>query len=312
MKVIHQDVRYLAVVHFVSHKDWKLSTELFQLSRASLYRFVKKYEAGEPLQPKHKTQPCKFSQEQRDFVALQVQKRRATVSQISKSFYRKFKVSISFRTVRRILKSNAISFRKVSIRRNPVMKRKRVFHKNISGVPVNRILSVDEMGFKHGPIYPFRSWCRKGRRNRIRTYNTKLDSYNKTVTCVISNKQVVHYEWSRKPMNTTSFVDFLRLSLIGYTGYHLILDNVSFHRSKRVVSVLQEMGITPIYIDPYSPEQNPIEEVFSSVKHYMRKQAPRSEKRFASSLRTIMCKQHQQVLTKYFMRSVTKRDIDRS
>jgi transposase len=104
-------------------------------------------------------------------------------------------------------------------------------------------------------------------------------------------------------MNSKSFADFLRIALIGYTGYYLILDNVSFHKSRCVKLVLQEIGVTPIFIDPYCPEQNLIEEVFSQVKWYVRKGSPVSETIFDKYLRTAMRKQNQLVLTKNFHRS---------
>ena len=105
------------------------------------------------------------------------------------------------------------------------------------------------------------------------------------------------------PMNSKAFADFLRIALIGYTGYYLILDNVSFHKSRCVKSVLQEIGVTPVFIDPYCPEQNPIEEVFSQVKWYVRKGSPVTERVFDKYLRTAMRRQSGRVLTKYFHRS---------
>jgi transposase len=109
-------------------------------------------------------------------------------------------------------------------------------------------------------------------------------------------------------MNSILFAEFLRESLVGYSGYYLILDNVSFHKSKIVVTVLQEAGVKPIFIDPYTPEQNPIEEVFSSVKAYVKRMSPKCKDAFHKRLRTAMRRQRRHVLTKYFLRSVNYRD----
>ena len=140
--------------------------------------------------------------------------------------------------------------------------------------------------------------------NTFYKYHKRFQQKNKTVTCLVSTTQVIHYEWGYDPMNSRTFADFLRIALIGYTGYYIILDNVSFHKSRCVNSVLQELGVTPIFIDPYCPEQNPIEEVFSCIKQYVRKVSPADEDKFDRCLRTAMRRQKQSVLTKYFARSV--------
>jgi transposase len=46
----------------------------------------------------------------------------------------------------------------------------------------------------------------------------------------------------------------------------LLMDNVSFHKNKELHSQLITKGITCLYIPPYSPRCNPIEEVFSVMK----------------------------------------------
>jgi transposase len=50
----------------------------------------------------------------------------------------------------------------------------------------------------------------------------------------------------------------------------ILMDNVSFHRSYDVVNFLKSKGLVPLYIPPYSPRCNPIEEVFSLLKRNFR------------------------------------------
>jgi len=52
---------------------------------------------------------------------------------------------------------------------------------------------------------------------------------------------------------------------------HLLLDNVRFHHSHIVRQVVNP-NITLMHIPPYSPQLNPIEEVFSLVKHNFKRQ----------------------------------------
>jgi transposase len=44
------------------------------------------------------------------------------------------------------------------------------------------------------------------------------------------------------------------------------MDNVSFHKTKLVKTLIGKSSNKLLYIPPYSPQFNPIEEVFSQIK----------------------------------------------
>lgn len=48
------------------------------------------------------------------------------------------------------------------------------------------------------------------------------------------------------------------------------------HRAKIVQNYLNKNDIKFLYIPPYSPELNPIEEAFSKIKQYIKKQKART------------------------------------
>ena len=52
----------------------------------------------------------------------------------------------------------------------------------------------------------------------------------------------------------------------------LFLDNLSVHRSAEIKERLEELGMPAIFNAPYSCEYNPIEHVFSVVKHFFKKE----------------------------------------
>ena len=54
----------------------------------------------------------------------------------------------------------------------------------------------------------------------------------------------------------------------------LILDNCSVHHIHEVKDLLHQAGIVVLYLPPYSPDLNPIEEAFNYVKSYLRKHDP--------------------------------------
>jgi Transposase and inactivated derivatives len=42
----------------------------------------------------------------------------------------------------------------------------------------------------------------------------------------------------------------------------LVIDNASFHHSDRIEQICSEAGVKLVYLSPYSPDLNPIEEFF--------------------------------------------------
>ncbi len=51
----------------------------------------------------------------------------------------------------------------------------------------------------------------------------------------------------------------------------LVMDNTSFHHSERVAQLCSEAGVKLVYLPPYSPDLNPIEEFFGVLKAFIRK-----------------------------------------
>jgi transposase len=59
-------------------------------------------------------------------------------------------------------------------------------------------------------------------------------------------------------------------------GQIVVMDNLSVHKSGRVRRLIEEAGCELLFLPPYSPDFNPIEEAFSKVKAALRKAAART------------------------------------
>ncbi len=57
----------------------------------------------------------------------------------------------------------------------------------------------------------------------------------------------------------------------------VVMDNLGAHRPKRVRDLIEGRGCELIYLPPYSPDLNPIEEALSKVKHILRKIGARTK-----------------------------------
>ena len=59
-------------------------------------------------------------------------------------------------------------------------------------------------------------------------------------------------------------------------GDVVIMDNLGSHKSLAVRHAIEGVGATLLYLPPYSPDLNPIEQVFAKLKALLRKAATRS------------------------------------
>ena len=60
-------------------------------------------------------------------------------------------------------------------------------------------------------------------------------------------------------------------------GQVVVMDNLGAHRPKRVRELIEARGCELIYLPPYSPDLNPIEETLSKIKHILRKIGARTK-----------------------------------
>ena len=59
-------------------------------------------------------------------------------------------------------------------------------------------------------------------------------------------------------------------------GQVVVMDGLGAHRPKRVRELIEERGCELVYLPPYSPDLNPIEEAFAKIKHLLSEVSARS------------------------------------
>ena len=80
------------------------------------------------------------------------------------------------------------------------------------------------------------------------------------------------------PMNGTTFRAYLEQILAPTLapGDIVVMDNLSAHKGVGVRQAIQARGATLLYLPPYCPDFNPIEQAFAKLKALLRKAAIRS------------------------------------
>jgi transposase len=80
------------------------------------------------------------------------------------------------------------------------------------------------------------------------------------------------------PINGESFLAYIEQLLLPALrpGDIVIIDNLGRHKSKAVRQLIRSVGAKLFFLPPYSPDLNPIEQVFAKLKTLLRKAGRRT------------------------------------
>jgi transposase len=80
------------------------------------------------------------------------------------------------------------------------------------------------------------------------------------------------------PINGESFLAYVEQVLVPTLGPGdvVIIDNLGSHKGKAVRRAIRAAGARLFFLPPYSPDLNPIEQVFAKLKTLLRKAAERT------------------------------------
>jgi transposase len=80
------------------------------------------------------------------------------------------------------------------------------------------------------------------------------------------------------PINAQSFLAYVTHQLVPTLKPRdiVVLDNLGSHKGTAVRAAIRAVGARLVFLPPYSPDLNPIEQVFAKLKHLMRKAAERT------------------------------------
>jgi transposase len=80
------------------------------------------------------------------------------------------------------------------------------------------------------------------------------------------------------PINGESFLAYVEQFLVPTLrpGDIVVIDNLGSHKGKAVRQAIRAAGAKLFFLPPYSPDLNPIEQVFAKLKALLRKAAERT------------------------------------
>ena len=88
------------------------------------------------------------------------------------------------------------------------------------------------------------------------------------------------------PINRDAFEAYVEQVLVLELkpGHLVIMDNLSSHKGPKVRELIEAAGARLLYLPPYSPDFNPIENAFAKLKALLRKAAKRTVEGLWSSI----------------------------
>lgn len=138
----------------------------------------------------------------------------------------------------------------------------------------SRCLFIDESGFNYH-LRRSRARSKKGSRAIVPIPNVRGRS--NTLIIAASSKGIVHHKTiSDGTCNGEKFATFIsELIMIikddeQYLGAWFILDNVRIHGVQEVRDLVSNSGFRLVFLSPYSYMLNPVENIFSKVKIFVR------------------------------------------
>ena len=135
---------------------------------------------------------------------------------------------------------------------------------------------------------PLRGWSPRGQRIRAKVPH----GHWQTMTFVAALRHDrVDAPWLLKgPINGDCFRTYVEAVLVPTLrpGDIVVLDNLGSHKSKAVRQAIRKAGAMLLFLPKYSPDLNPIEQLFAKINHGLRPPAQRSFDPVSKAIGTLL------------------------
>ena len=117
-----------------------------------------------------------------------------------------------------------------------------------------------------------------------------------------SDNQVGWDLYEKGAVNSERLTEFIKNKVNGkYDDCVIVMDNAGFHKTAEVKDAVNEGKNKIQNTVPYYPRSNPIEQFFSQLKHYIKKDSPISYEDIKTSIGKAMTKVKEKHLNNYFL-----------
>ena len=299
MKPQHtEDYKQTAVKYYLEHnEDMRNTCKIFNCKFQSLARWVEIYKQnGNTNRKTRKNHNLKITPEIEKFVKEYVRKyNTTTLWELSKLVNDKYSVQLNDKSIYNILNKHKLTRKRLRSKYYPEKREGqeagdlKTFYEKLNTYDYKRTICLDETSI-YLNMKPSYGRSRSGTRVIKKTNKYPFKRYN--MLCAICADKVVGWKLYKditgglKTQNILEFYDeFIKDK---YKNYLIIMDNAVIHKSKMIRERIEDNQNHLLYSVPYHPETNSIEEFFSQLKHYIKKESPNTYEDIDTTIKGIL------------------------
>lgn len=161
---------------------------------------------------------------------------------------------------------------------------------------------IDETWTKTN-MAPLRGWAPKGERLIAKA---PFGHWNTMTFVAALRHDRIEAPWLLDgPMNGARFLVYVEKVLAPalLPNDVVIMDNLSSHKGQPVRRAIRQAGAKLLLLPKYSPDLNPIEQVFAKLKHLLRKAAARTQDAVCTTIATLLDSYTKQECANYLINS---------
>ncbi|MFS8903345.1 IS630 family transposase [Synechococcus sp. H60.4] len=271
------DLRQRVVAAYLAGKtSIRQVAERFMVTKRTVHRWVRQYQQTQDLTPKkvgtkrvgileqHRQEVMAIIAEHPDFYLWQYQE----------LLRERLAINVSTVTIHNFLKKQGMTpkkktYRSARVQEEEVQRERLAYSQEVRDIPVEDLIALDQTGVWEGME---RGVARSLRGQRAYHYRQRYKGEKHTVIGAISLRGVVGCRVIKGGMKKGDFLEFLRSELCPKLDARkvVIMDNLNIHRSREVEELIRGTGARILYLPVYAPELNPIEMMWSVLKHFIR------------------------------------------
>ena len=160
--------------------------------------------------------------------------------------------------------------------RPDVARRRALWRKYQGRIDPTRLVFIDETWTKTN-MAPLRGWARRGARLPALA---PFGHWNTMTFIAALRHDRIEAPWLLDgPVNAEKFRVYVEevLTPTLTPGDLVVMDNLGSHKGLAVRNAIRKAGAKLFLLPKYSPDLNPIEQMFAKLKHYLRKAAARTQ-----------------------------------
>ncbi len=142
---------------------------------------------------------------------------------------------------------------------------------------------MDEAGYRLGSCGIY-GWSERG----TEAYGYNIGGCWESITMlgVMNSEEICSFMTIDSGTTSDIFNTFIHNQLIKHLreGDCVIMDNISVHKNTHVKELIEATGATIKFLPPYSPDLNPIEKLWSKLKHNLRRMKTSTRDIFDASI----------------------------